>query len=321
MCGINGVYFFGETEPGAVEEMLQRMLRATAHRGPDAAATLITAKHGIGVNRLSVIGDPTAAGIYTHGDFLSATFNGVIVNHPDLRRRLSLVPAANPPDGEVILPLFQQRDTDFVRDLHGMFAVCIYDKVRHRLVLARDRLGVKPLYYCVTGGAVYVSSEIKGIAAGMDEKLSPDRSALGHVLRFRFHPGETTVFSKVKRVRPGEIVVFDGPRPKRRYYWSIPGVSDPPREDEKTLSEEVGELVNRVTGDHLLSDVEGGFLASGGLDSSLLVMLASARQSSYRTPFSLRFRPVRTPDEHHAISLSGHLSQPVTWVSVTPRSA
>src|SRR3989338_9335697 len=219
MCGIHGIICFDKRSGKNIRNKIKLMLKMAKHRGPDEEDILILDRVGLGTNRLAIIAPDEHSTIQSMiGDKKYALFNGEIVNHQGLRKLLKYPPDRQT-DSAIILPLLKQFGPKFIYKLAGMFAIAIYDESSNELQLWRDPLGIKPLYYYHTKDYVVFSSEIKSIYAVLDNQPEVDFAAIDHCLKYRFHPGESTVFPDIKRVLPGETVIFDGNKITCKRYW------------------------------------------------------------------------------------------------------
>ena len=273
---------------------LEAMTSAIEHRGPDEAGHEIQPGVALGMRRLSII---DVAGshqpVETEDGDVIAVFNGEIFNFPELRSELGakghrLVTRG---DGETIVHLYEEHGLDFVRRLRGMFAIALWDKARRRLVLARDRMGVKPLYYADTGHGLAFASEVKSLIAG--GLVRPELDPLGAelFLAHGFVPGPYTLFAGVRKLPPASTMVFEnGELTEPRPYWH-PFEAGPPRppapwEEEQ---ERLLELLRESVRARMISDVPLGVMLSGGLDSSLITALMAEQSSRPLQTFSIGF--------------------------------
>jgi asparagine synthase (glutamine-hydrolysing) len=295
MCGICGVY---QAAAGASELLgpaTARMTAALAHRGPDDEGVWAgaTGRVSFGNRRLSII-DLSPAGhqpmVDTSGHVV-LTYNGMIYNFQELRR--DLVAAGYPfrgySDTEVILALYLREGAEMCRRLRGMFALAVWDGRSQQLVLARDRLGIKPLYYANLQGRWVFASEIRALRASglVPARVSP--VALAAFLRLGSVPGPTTAFEGVQELQPASVLTVDGEgHPTLRRYWEIPA----PGSVEQSMDDTIAELRARLTdavSRHLISDVPFGVFLSGGVDSSAIVAtMREAGHTRIRT-FSITF--------------------------------
>jgi asparagine synthase (glutamine-hydrolysing) len=270
MCGIAG---FAGPDP----ELLDRMLTSIVHRGPDGSGTEVNDHWSLGMRRLAII-DPEAGKqpIYTDAG-TCIVFNGEIYNAPELRPILEGKGhrfSTDHSDTEVILRGYEEWGARVVDHLIGMFAFAIWDPTRGELFIARDRLGIKPLYYTIDHGRFAFASELKALFQDPSVSRAPDADAVYKFLLFRVHDDtEATFFASVKRLLPGHTMTIgrDGAR-KIEQYWSP--VVNPEFSSSKSDAEYAAEFADRfetVVRRHLLSDAPVGVPLSGGLDSSGVV--------------------------------------------------
>jgi asparagine synthase (glutamine-hydrolysing) len=293
MCGIAGWLNRDGAEPVAADSVL-RMCRVLAHRGPDDEGVHVDGPFGMGMRRLKIIDLATGRQPIRNEDGTVWTvFNGEIYNYLELRRCLERAGHvfATSSDTEVIVHLYEDHGDDFVTHLAGMFAIALWDARRRRLLLARDRLGIKPLYYLVDGERVLFGSEIKALlAAGAPREI--DLQALHDYLSLNYVPGPRTILRAVKKLPPGHLMVCAGGDVALRRYWRLaypaPAGNGRPR-PEASYAEELRALLRTTVAQHLLSDVPLGVFLSGGVDSSTLVALMREMSSGPIQTFSIGF--------------------------------
>ena len=274
MCGIVGWVDF-QRDLGAEAETVRRMAAVLAHRGPDQEAWWTGGHAAIGHRRLIVI-DPAGGAQPMVRDGCVITYNGELYNTDELRRALLDLGRRfeTRSDTEVLLQAYIQWGPACVERLNGIFAFGIWDGNAQRLFLARDRLGVKPLFYLPLDGGLLFASEIKGILAHPGVQAEVDAEGLAEVLALG--PGRTPghgVFRGVRELLPGEALVFDRAGLRRRRYWRLR--SEPHPDDEAVTRERVRGLLEDAVRRQLVSDVPVCTLLSGGLDSSALTAFAA----------------------------------------------
>jgi asparagine synthase (glutamine-hydrolysing) len=287
MCGIAGIVKLDPQE--VVEEArLVRMRDVLRHRGPDGAGLLRDGPVGLGMRRLAIV--DVAGGhqpMANEDESVWIVYNGEIYNHaalrPELLARGHLYRTRS--DTETILHLYEEDGERCVERLQGMFAFAIWDRSRRRLLLARDRLGIKPLYYAVTDHELLFASEIKALLAAGPLRPALNAAVLPEFLATRFVAGEGTFFRGIRKLLPGRTLLWsptDGLRERR--YWRLPVALD---ERPSTLQERTQELRARLEAavrSHLMSDVPLGLFLSGGLDSGgLAALMAPMVQGPIRT--------------------------------------
>lgn len=292
MCGIAGVVKLNPQE--VVEEpRLARMRDALRHRGPDDAGLWVDGRIGLASRRLSII--DVAGGhqpMANEDGSVWSVLNGEIYNHAALRSELEARGHRyrTRADTETILHLYEEEGERCVERLGGMFAFAIWDRPRQRLLLARDRLGIKPLYYAVTDHELLFASEIKGILASGAVAPHLNHAVLPEFLATRFVAGEDTLFRGIRKLLPGRTLSWssrDGGRTRR--YWHLPAVLDA---DPATIPQKAGEVRERLRAavrSHLMSDVPLGLFLSGGLDSSGIAALMAPMAAGPIRTFAVGF--------------------------------
>ncbi len=277
MCGISGVYHYGGDEP-VREAVLRRMTDVIAHRGPDDEGFLLDGRVGLGHRRLSII--DVAGGhqpIFNEDRTVAIVFNGEIYNYLELAR---LVEArghrlATRSDTETIVHLYEEYGEGCVAMLHGMFAFAIWDARKQLLLLARDRVGKKPLYYADCGGRLVFGSELKAVVENPDVPRVLDREALADYFTYQYVPAPKSIFRHARKVRPGHYVVVTPSGVRESEYWDL-DFGQPEERSEAEWCEALLAALRKAVGCRLMSEVPLGAFLSGGVDSSAVVALMSA---------------------------------------------
>ena len=286
MCGIAGMF---NTAVEAVVDAptIHRMCQTIIHRGPDDEGIYVKGGVGLGMRRLSII--DLSGGqqpIHNEDKTVWVVFNGEIYNFRELRAELERGGHRfyTNTDTEVIVHLYEDLGSNFVLKLRGMFAIALYDERRRSLVLARDRLGKKPLHYSFTAGQFLFGSEIKSLLAVAPELAEVDQEAILQYFYFGYILDPATAFRSIRKLPPGFLLEFANGKTSLRRYWDLPtyGTAGPKSEEE--YLEELENQLDEAVRIRLISDVPLGALLSGGVDSSTIVALM-ARASS---------RPVKT---------------------------
>jgi asparagine synthase (glutamine-hydrolysing) len=298
MCGICGIYEYGASRPNIDDDLVVRMRDTMTHRGPDDAGVYINNDRRIGLgNRRLAIVDLSPAGrnpMANEDGSVWITFNGEIYNHQSLRPRLEAKGHRyrSHTDTETIIHLYEDRGLDFVQDIEGDFAIALWDENARRLVLARDRVGVKPLYYTLDGGRLIFASEIKAILAHPSVTRDIDEEALYHYLTFLTTPAPQTLFAGIQKLPAGCLLTCNsrGDVKITRYWDAISPRLDPALNDEAAIAEEVRRLLNESIEKRMMSDVPFGVFLSGGIDSSANVALMSRLMSQPVRTFTVGFR-------------------------------
>ena len=293
MCGICGlVSLDGATAPDAAA--LAAMNETLVHRGPDSEGSLIDGPAGLAMRRLSIIdlggGDQPIA---NEDGRVQVIQNGEIYNYRELMEELRGRghTFSTHSDTEVLVHLYEERGPAFVEPLRGMFAIAVWDARRSRLVLARDRFGIKPLYYRVGGGQISFASELKALLRQPGFLREIDPVALEAFLAFNSIPAPLTIFTEARKLPAGHTLVAErGEVEISRYARPAPVPAGEVRaESDEVLADELRERLRDSVRAHLVSDVPVGVLLSGGIDSSALTALAAA-ESGYRvSTFSIGF--------------------------------
>jgi asparagine synthase (glutamine-hydrolysing) len=275
MCGICGQLNFARNEP-VQPETIRRMARTMIHRGPDDEGYYFAGPVGFGFRRLSII--DLAAGHQPMSDAeetVWVVFNGEIYNFPELRAELEKCGHLfrTRCDTEVIVHGYKEWGAAMLNRLNGMFGLAIWDVRRKRLIVARDAMGIKLIYYRIADGQLSFGSEIRPVLAALSSRFNVDPVALNLFLRFRYTPSPLTIYQGIRKLAPGSMLVLeDGKYREERWYDFKPTPFAHAKEDQEA-SHELLELYRGAVKRHLLSDVPVGLLLSGGLDSGLLLAL------------------------------------------------
>src|SRR5215471_3542116 len=291
MCGIAGIV---NTSGAGVDEFtIQEMCQQIIHRGPDDAGVIVKGGAGLGMRRLSII--DLAGGhqpVFNEDRSAWIVFNGEIYNFPELRPELEdrghLFRTHS--DTEVIIHLYEEYGAGCVDRLRGMFAFAIYDERRKLLLLARDRLGKKPLHYAVTKDSLLFASEMKSILAVAPELATVDEKALLRYMLIGYIPDPETAFQNVRKLPPGHVLEYETGRVHIRQYWDLPDFGTYQPASEEACLEELEHELREAVRIRLISDVPLGAMLSGGTDSSTVVALMSRLSSSPIKSFSIGFR-------------------------------
>src|SRR5436305_10759720 len=275
MCGICGQLNFARNDPVELET-IRRMTQTMVHRGPDDEGYFFEGAIGLGFRRLSII--DLAGGHQPMSDAeqrVWVIFNGEIYNYRELRVDLQGKghQFRTNSDTEVIVHGYKEWGTDVFNHLNGMFGLAIWDVPNERLVVARDAMGIKLVYYKIDNGVLTFGSEVRAILAAGDSRPEVDPVALNLFLRFRYTPSPLTVFQGIRKLAPGTmLVVEDGECREERWYKFSPTPFSRPK-GAKEATHELLEIDKNAVRRHLLSDVPVGILLSGGIDSGLLLAL------------------------------------------------
>jgi asparagine synthase (glutamine-hydrolysing) len=286
MCGISGI----ATTGGAVDPArLAAMSETLVHRGPDSEGSFVDGGVGLAARRLAIIDLQTGdQPIGNEDGRIQVVQNGELYNYRELRRDLERAghTFATHGDTEVLVHLYEEHGLAFAERLRGMFAVALWDAPRRRLVLARDRYGIKPLYYREAEGELVFASELRALPRG-----EIDLDSVEAFLAFNCIPAPLTIFRETRKLPPGHVLSWqDGRLELTRYARPAPVLSDEVRhEDEAELTEELRARLRDSVRAHLVADVPVGVLLSGGIDSAALTALAAGESAEPVRTFSIGF--------------------------------
>jgi len=297
MCGIAG--FTHEDRP-VQPDLIRAATSSLIHRGPDQQGVYESEHVSLGAVRLTIIDLVTGEQPMRSEDGDTVlVYNGEVYNHAELRPELEGLGHRffTSSDTEVVLHAFLEWDADCFRRLRGMFALAFWSESRRRLVLARDRVGIKPLYFCRKGNDLYFSSELKGILCHPDVERTLDLEGLNCYLRVNYVPAPFTLVEGIEKLLPGHFLTWQRGGVRVEPYWSLP--FKPQAEKAWGLGaakEQLDTLLRESVKEHMIADVPLGMWASGGLDSTTILHYASQVSSRPLRTFSITF-PGRTFDE------------------------
>ncbi len=329
MCGFVGFRITQDFHHFAAS--LKAATDSLRHRGPDDAGIFFDDLHGVGLGhrRLSIIDlSPTGSQPMESNDGnLVIVFNGEVYNFLDIRRDLVRLGHAfmGTSDTEVVLAAYAQWGEDCLERFNGMFSLAIWDRRKGHLFLARDRLGIKPLYYSFTEKGLLFGSELKALMAmnGFARRIDPDAFSL--YLHYQYIPAPRTIFFDTFKLEPGHFLLYDGNQVSKKRWWT-PTENRPANDPVETIDKEdalrrLDSLLTRVVSDHLISDVPLGALLSGGVDSSIVVaMMQKVSDSPVRT-FSIGFTEQGFNEAPWARKVADHLGTAHTELYVSPQDA
>ena len=287
------------------------MNRRIAHRGPDDDGFFVAGNVGLAMRRLSIVDLQTGQQPVTNEDgTVWLVYNGEIYNHQELREQLVARGHhfRSRGDTETIVHLYEEYGSECIKHLRGMFAFALWDGPRGRLLLARDRLGIKPLYYCASDETLLFGSEIKAILAYPGVRAEFNVGALSEYLAFGYLSGARTLFRGVKKLLPGHILEIDASgKYKVRQYWDL-DLSEPVAEkSEKEYRETYSAMLEGAVKSHLMSDVPLGMFLSGGLDSSAIAALMTKLRREPIETFSVGYEEESFSELPYAKMVAEHI--------------
>src|SRR5579872_397874 len=311
MCGIAGCIKFGHA--ARVEaSTLQRMCAAMVHRGPDDEGIIALGNVGLGARRLSIIDVVHGHQPISNEDgTIWVVFNGEIYNHAELRSRLQAVGHlySTRSDTETIVHAYEEYGRKCVKHLRGMFAFAIWDSRTRQLFMARDRLGIKPLYYRLKTDSLLFGSEIKVILAHPEVTATFNRSMLPEYLAFGYLSGQETFYEGIRKLPPGHtMLIDDAGEPEIDRYWDLEIREVEQAHPETYFVEGYREQLEKAVQSHLMSDVPLGVFLSGGLDSSTIAALATKVRGEPIETFSVGYAEDSFSELPQARTVANHLN-------------
>lgn len=327
MCGIAGMAGIAD------EPMLREMLAITRHRGPNDSGTYVAdgstlaSRVAIGTNRLSII-DLSPAGnqpISNEDGTVWVAYNGETYNFAELRQELldDGHQFRSHTDTEVLVHLYEKYGAAMVKRLNGMFAFAIWDTKSQELLIFRDRMGIKPLYYTQVGGRLYFASEVKALLACDEVAIEIDHHSLCQYLAYLYVPSPDSMFRGIYKLPPGHSLRWRNGDIRVDSYWDL-SYGDYFTDSEETLAERFRELLVAATRRQLISDVPVGFFLSGGLDSSTLVACAARAGESSLKCYSIAYKDEYrgteqcTDDARYARVVADHFGAQFHQIVVDP---
>lgn len=291
MCGIAGI-FYRDPDARVEEARIRSMCDAIVHRGPDDDGRFVCGPVGLGMRRLSII--DLAGGhqpMRTADGAVTIVYNGEVYNYRDVRRTLESrgFRFRTASDTECILHAYEAYGPDCLKHLNGMFAIAIWDARRRQLFLARDRLGIKPLYLYQTDGELRFASEIKALLADRTVPRDLDEGACAYFFRYGYVASPRTLLRSVTKLPPAHYLVADRCGVRLHRYWSLQSDREPLRSEQEYAAAVYAGL-ERSVASQLVSDVPLGAFLSGGLDSSSIVHFMSEATGARVNTYSIGFR-------------------------------
>jgi len=284
-------------------EVLERMCAALEHRGPDSRGLALEDEAGLGIQRLAVIDLVTGdQPIYNEDRSVAVVLNGEIYNFRELRADLARRghTLATHGDTEVIVHLYEEYGADCVRHLHGMFAFALWDRKRRQLLIARDRIGKKPLFYAQLGGGLAFASELRALMEDSDVPREIDLAAIDRFLAYGYVPAPGSVFSAVRKLPPAHTLTLRDGRVTLARYWSLDYSRKLQVSDPRELHEPIRDALRAATRRRLIADVPVGAFLSGGIDSSAVVAAMAQEGTGQVKTFSIGFEQEAFDELPHA---------------------
>ncbi|MFQ5601671.1 MAG: asparagine synthase (glutamine-hydrolyzing) [bacterium] len=306
MCGICGVTYF-DREKMVTEREVKRMCDVIYHRGPDDSGVLIDGSTGLGMRRLSIIDLNSGHQPISNEDgSIWIVFNGEIYNHLELRQELKKRghQFRTQTDTEAIVHAYEEFGVDCPTKLNGMFGFAIWDQKKNTLFLARDRLGIKPLYYYFNHQMLAFGSELKSILQLKEVPREVDPQALDIYLTFEYIPSPYSIFQNIRKLPPGHHLTLKNGQISIKKYWELKYEE---REfNEREFEEQLVALLQDAVKIRLMSDVPLGALLSGGIDSSAIVALMSREMDRPVKTFSIGFKEASYNEASYARLVADH---------------
>jgi asparagine synthase (glutamine-hydrolysing) len=318
VCGIVG---FTTKSWFPDHERIQNATDTLCHRGPDQQGVFRSKICSLGATRLKIV--DLASGdqpIFSEDRETVIVFNGEIYNHLVIRRELELLGRRfrTHCDTETVLQAFLEWDTDCFARLRGMFALAIWSNAEHRLVLARDRLGIKPLYFAERGDDLYFASELKGILIHPEIERQLSLEGLDCYLSMNYVPSPWTLIDGIEKLPPGRWLEWRDGRPTTQHtYWHIPAITPRPKSLEDA-SVELDFLLDQAVREHLMSDVPLGVWLSGGVDSSTILHYAAQASSSRLRTFSISFNGRSFDETQYILQVVKHYGTDHEQINLGP---
>jgi asparagine synthase (glutamine-hydrolysing) len=310
MCGICGI-FFPQTRQRVDRTILARMNGQIVHRGPDDDGFLVEGNVGLAMRRLSIIDVETGhQPIANEAENLWIVFNGEIYNHRQQRANLEARGHRyrTRSDTETIVHLYEEYGSRCVEHLRGMFAFAIWDRGRRTLFIARDRLGIKPLYYLRDGSKFLFGSEIKTMLAYPGVKAEPNAGVLAEYLAFGYIAGPETMYRGIRKLPPGHTLEIDETGAIRiEPYWNLANAADTGKKPRDYYVKTYRDLLEECVSSHLMSDVPLGVFLSGGLDSSAVAALTTKIRGEPIETFSVGYGEEAYSELPYARQVAKHL--------------
>lgn len=281
-------------------ELMDRMMNAISYRGPDGRGTYFSGPVGLGHLRLAIIDVSAGAQpLWNEDKTVWLVYNGEVYNFPELRQELIKQGHVfrTHSDTEVIVHLYEQYGVECLSRLRGMFAFALWDDKQQTLLLARDRIGIKPLYYVNTGKALVFGSEIKSLLVDPTVRCEVDHQSVDKFLTHLCLPGKESLWNSIHKLEPGHYLVAKNGTVKTRCYWDLKFETSNRWTSMEEAAEAVFQLTRQTVKEHMISDVPVGFLLSGGVDSTVVLSCAVNETSQKLNTFTVGFDGAEFEDE------------------------
>ncbi len=323
MCGICGIVN-GENARPVAKNLVKKMCRTLIHRGPDDEGFYFNGNVALGSRRLSIIDLETGKQpIHNEDESIWIVLNGEIYNYPELTRMLEYRGHQfyTSSDTEVIIHAYEEFGDEFIQHLNGMFAFALWDANNRRLILSRDRTGIKPLFYSLHEGVFLFGSEIKSILAYPNMPRVVDLVALDEYLSFEYIPTPRTIFKGISQLPPGHALYFQDGKTRVWQYWDI-NLGRSENIQRKRLSDyetELLDVLRESVRKEMISDVPIGVLLSGGIDSSAVAALMVEANPGNVKSFSIAFDDPSFDESIYARQVARHLGTKHYELKLTPK--
>ncbi len=320
MCGIAGCFNL-TTQITPRQAAMKAMISAMYHRGPDEYGLFFDGPFAMGMSRLSIIDlSGGSQPISNEDETLWITFNGEIFNYVELQEQLRAAGHhfKTGSDTECIIHLYEEFGEDFVQHLNGQFAIAIWDTQKQELLLARDRVGIRPLYYGFTDGVFLFASEAKALFASDAISAAFDTEGLRHIFSYWVNLPGTTCYKNIKEVQPGHLLKVSPAGINERSYWSLPFPEDKHFHNVSTseLKQQLNDLLIDATRLRLRADVPVAAYLSGGLDSSIICALVKKYHVNDLLTFSVAFKDAGYDERSYQKMMADHLGTHHTMIEV-----
>jgi asparagine synthase (glutamine-hydrolysing) len=333
MCGIAGIWDRSSGHSDTLGSRIRQMTGALAHRGPDGEGAFIDLDTGLalGHRRLAII-DLSEHGrqpMTSADGRWTISYNGEIYNYRDIRAELEVLGHlfSGDSDTEVLLEACARWGVEqALSRMAGMFALALWDSRERRLFLARDRIGIKPLYWARVGSQILWASELSAITAVAANQLHQDQDAVAGLFRFGYVPAPLTIWREARKLAPGTLLVLDEKGAMREStYWTLAQAIEEGRRDiihdERTAADTLDALLRRVVSEHMISDVPLGAFLSGGIDSSLITGVMQAVSPRPVKTFSIGFGSKTHDEAPYARAVANHLKTDHSELYVSEKQA